>query len=187
MENEICGLLVIHQHDKDNWKLRNLEKHPIDPNWETGTYCKCHEKLRFSRLIKKGLIIFDTIWLSRRSYPYVRSAFPIKSRDHEKLTYDYYYFADGDWPFEITPSIIPKIKSGPYPTNPGIKLSKENCKKLLLFMKKNSYHKYKSGEKPVSISESDWRKMKTEAKKSMSKHHRCGLDKHYFIPIESIR
>src|SRR5690242_15868297 len=121
MKDEIGGLLVIHQHDKANWKLRN-DKHPTDPNWETGTYCKCHKSLRESKLIKKNTMIFDTIWLSGRSFPYVRSAFSIKSRDDEKLQYDDYYFADED-PLEITPSIISRIKAGPYPTNPGIKLT----------------------------------------------------------------
>src|SRR5690242_17873816 len=140
MKNEIGGLLVIHQHDKNNWKLRN-NKHPIDPNWETGTYCKCHRSLRESKLVIKNTMIFDAIWLPGRSFPYIRSAFSIKSKDDDTLQYGDYYFADGKDPLEITPSIIPRIKAGPYPTNPGIKLTKEECKKILLHMKKNSYHK----------------------------------------------
>jgi len=185
MKNELCGYLVIHQHDKKDWRLRNTEKHPIDPNWETGTYCKCHKKLRTSPNAKHGLHIFDVVRIPDYSYPCVRSAFLVEESDGEKLYFDSFLFADKE-PLEITPKIIPTIKPGLTRTNPGKKLILKECKKLWKELEKKSTKKYKKGEKPSSISSKDWRTMKIAANKSMSRSHRCGFDKKNFIPIKVI-
>ena len=179
-----AGWIVRHQREKRNWRLRNVTGlHPTDPNWETGTYCKCHKKLRTSSEVKNS-IIFDAIWIKGEKYPFVRSTFKIKSIKDEILEFDSYYFAD-DEPLKITPYIISGMKPRLYRTNPGKKLNKKDTKTLFDKIKK-SYTKYKKGEKPKSIPTDEWKLMVVAAKKNMQKHHTCSFDSKSFIPIQSI-
>jgi len=182
-QKDWVGRLVIHQHEKDNWKLRNIKKHPVDPNWETGTYCKCHKDMR--QIFTKGKWIFDVVWLSKGIFPFARSAFKITSIKGETLHYDEFLYNDGE-PLEITPAILSSIKPYTYRTRTGKILNNDDCKRLLTIFKRNSFNKYKKGEKPKSISSKDWRIMKIAANKSMSRSHRCSFDKKSFIPIKAI-
>ena len=182
-KNNWVGRLVIHQHENDYWRLRNIKDHPIDPNWETGTYCKCHQKMR--QIFQKGKWIFDVVWIPQGVFPHARSAFKIKFIEGETLHYVEYWFNDGK-PLEITPAIVSSIKPYTYRTSTGKILTQDDCKNLLIAFKKNSFHKYKKGEKPESITVKDWARMTREAKKSLRKRHRCSFDKKLFIPIRTI-
>lgn len=164
--------LVIHQKDKHNWRLRNMTKHPIDPNWETGTYCKCHKDLRQN--MKNGKWIIDAVIVPPHKYPCTRSAFKIKSKKDEILEYDGFWFNDGAL-FEITPKIVSTIKRKMYRTRHGKNLSNEDLKKLFQEFMKHSFHYYTKGQKPKSITYEDWKEMKKAARESMSKHHNCEL------------
>jgi len=173
LKSNWAGRLVIHQKDKHNWRLRNMIDHPIDPNWETGTYCKCHEDLRQN--MKNGKWVIDVVRVSPKKYPCPRSAFKIKSKKGEILEFDSFWFNDGAL-FEITPKIVPSIKRKMYRTRYGKNLSKHDWKKLFQEFRKHSFHHYTKGQKPKSITSEDWKKMKNAARKSISKHHNCKLE-----------
>lgn len=179
--SEFVGRLIFHIPDKSSWRLRCLKKHTIDPNWETGTYNKCHPATR-SRT-KKNMWILDGLSISGNDYPCIRSAFKVNSTKNDVLHFNSYWFNDGE-PLQIKPKIVRTIKKGRYRMGCGKLLTKLEFNGLLDLMKKNSFHKYKKGEKPNSITDKDWKRMKKAAKEAMPKPHRCSLHQQ-LIQIQS--
>jgi len=174
VKNEISqGRLLPHEtEDRDIWKtekwrLRDLQHHPIDPNWESGKYLKCHTLARYNRKLKPNTIIFDLVGMKGHGNSrFIRSAFLINRMKAGTLYFDSFYFSDGK------PLKSPKnVTRSSY----GVKLEKDEVIRLLKRMKKNSYHEYKVGQKPKSITSEDWKEMKKAARESMSKHHHCEL------------
>ena len=52
----VLGGLLTHKRDSRDWRLRKFrdssDNHPIDPNWETGMYMRCHPDAR--QVIREG-------------------------------------------------------------------------------------------------------------------------------------
>lgn len=168
MKDEILeARLVFHSHNPKDWRLRNMEKHPIDPNWESGTYSKCSIKFRSNKNLRVNSVIFD---LTIHNYEIViRSAFIIKKIENTILYFDSFLFADKD------PLVIPKKLFSPdNPRNSlGNKISNKEALDLLSTMKSHSYNEYKIGTKPNSIKQKDWAYMISKTTASKSKKHIC--------------
>lgn len=172
MKDEIVeGRLIPHQHEKRNtwnteiWRMRNLLEHPIDPNWESGRYIKCHIDMRMNQKLVPNTIIFDLVGLAGKgNMRFIRSAFLINKKDNGILYFDSFYFADGN-PLPSPKNVIHH--------NYGVKMTKKQSIKLLERMKKNQYNLYKVGQRPKSIHLEDWKTMKSVAKKYLPKRHVC--------------
>lgn len=174
VKNDIFqGRLLPHESEErdiwktEKWRLRDLQHHPIDPNWESGKYLKCHSLARYNRKLKPNTIIFDLVGMKGHGNSrFIRSAFLINRMKAGTLYFDSFYFSDGK------PLKSPKnVTRSSY----GVKLEKDEVIRLLKRMKKNSYCEYKVGQKPKSITYEDWKEMKKAARESMSKYHHCKL------------
>jgi len=161
------GRILVHQHDPNNWRLRNLEKHPIDPNWETGTYSKCHISFRENKNLKENITVFDLIIQDKKSI--IRSAFVIKKIKNGIVFFDSFLFADGK------PLVISKKLFSPRQnrTRYGNIISDRDSNDLMEKMKTHSYNEYTVGTKPVSINQNDWEKMIAMSLKCKDERHFC--------------
>lgn len=167
MSDVIEGRLLIHQFDPKNWRLRNLEKHPIDPNWETGTYSKCHIDFRLNKGLSINTIVFDLIYYRHKIL--VRSAFIIKEIKNGIVYFNSFLFADE------YPLVIPENLYSPkqFRTRYGNKIPKNKAVELLHEMQNHSYNEYAIGTKPKSIKQSEWKKMISIASKNKYEKHIC--------------
>jgi len=170
-EDIVEGRLIPHQHEKRDewstecWRLRNMLEHPIDPNWESGRYLRCHVAMRNNRKLLPNTMIFDLVGISGYGNKrFIRSAFLLKKIESGTLYFDSFLFADED-PLESPKNII----RHPY----GAKLRKKESEELLRMMKKNGYNLYKAGQRPKSIDRQDWKVMKTIASRHIPKRHIC--------------
>ena len=147
---------LLHASDRENWRLRNIEEHPLDPGWEEGKYCRCHANIRAS--VELGAQIFDVVVKDGNGV--IRSAFVIHGAQGEGnsrvLYFDDFYFADGE------PMKLP----GPYIQYRLMKM-KTWIKKYERYSLWNKiaerYTYYKKGQKPCSIDQSSWSRMLTIA------------------------
>ena len=161
------GRILVHQHDLDNWHLRNMEKHPIDPNWETGTYSKCHVGFRQNKNLKKNTIVFDLVIQDKKLI--IRSAFIVKKIKNGIVFFDSFLFADGK-PLGISEKLFPIKQSR---TRYGNIISDKDSNELLEDMKTHSYNEYAVGTKPFSINQKDWEKMILKSSKCKDESHFC--------------
>jgi len=149
------------------WRLRDLQHHPIDPNWENGKYVKCHTIARKNDKLKLGTIIFDLVGIEGHGNSrFIRSAFVINKKTNGILNFDSFFFCDE------TPLKSPKKITR---TSFGVLLKRNEAIRLLNKMKKNHYNEYKVGKKPKSINKQEWNYMKRLASKHVSKRHVCKL------------
>jgi len=164
------GRLLPHESEErdeweDGWRLRDLQNHPIDPNWETGQYLKCHSLARFNKKLKAGTVIFDLVGMpGKGNSRFIRSAFVISKIKKGILFFDSFFFADGKplkSPINVTRSSY------------GVILEKPEVIKLFKKMEKNQYHEYKIGHKPKSIKKSYWDYMLSRASVSITRQHIC--------------
>jgi len=161
------GRILVHQHEPNNWRLRNLEKHPIDPNWETGTYSKCHIDFRQNKNLKKNTVVFDLVIQDKKSI--IRSAFVVKKIKNDTVFFDSFLFSDGK-PLEISEKLFPTKQSR---TRYGNIISDKDLNDLLEKMKNHSYNEYPIGTKPLSINRKDWEKMISKSSKCKDEPHFC--------------
>lgn len=163
---------LLHCHDPRNWRLRDLENHPLDPGWEEGCYVCCHPKIR--SLTKEGTRIIDVV-VSDKGKPIIRSAFEVTKTEETKhlqaLYFDEFHFADGE-PIELPEPYIQyrqmtmRTFAKKYPNEPQVWERIEG-----------TYTKYKKGVKPKSIDLESWTRMKEIAAKVKEKHKRMGFGK----------
>jgi len=147
---------LLHASDRKNWRLRNIEKHPLDPGWEVGQYCICLESVRVN--LELGARIFDVVM--KEGNGVIRSAFVIaraKGKGNSRVLYfDDFYFAD------VEPIKLP----GPYIQYRQMKMStwiKNNGPRQFWNEVTKKYKNYKKGQKPVSIDEASWDSMVAKA------------------------
>lgn len=104
MQNNITeGRLLPHESEErniwitQNWRLRDLQHHPIEPNWERGQYLKCHAMERTNKKLKLNTIVFDLIGIQGKGNSrFIRSTFVINKIEDGTLYFDSFLFADGD-------------------------------------------------------------------------------------------
>jgi len=149
---------LLHASDRKNWRLRNIEEHPLDPGWEVGQYCICHKSVRVHMELRARII--DVVVKDGKGV--IRSAFFIgraKGEGNSRILYfDDFYFADGE------PIVLP----GPYVQYRQMKMSTWTKKYGLTRIWDNikeHYTSYKKGQKPVSIDEVSWDNMVARASK----------------------
>lgn len=166
------GAILIHVHDKQDWRLRRFrsrrmkENHPVDPNWETGRYMRCHEDARDK--MKPGLMIFDVVFLDGRRV--VRSAFKIRrARRHKSGRI--LYFSKFWYPTSSVQAAL--APPGPPRTRHPQKLGEEEAESLIGEMRAAGYHEYKSGQTPWNINSEDWKYMMEKARNSLGTKHVC--------------
>jgi hypothetical protein len=144
--------LLLHYSDPINWRLRNLEKHPIDPGWEVGTYSVCHPHIRALTIPKTKIL--DVV--VKEGKPVIRSAFVvnrIRGKGIKRvLHFDYFYFADAD-PIEL-PSLYIQYRCMTMEKC----ISKYNLKTLWSDILKE-YTRYIKGQRPRSIDSKSWNSM----------------------------
>jgi hypothetical protein len=136
------------------WRVKNWIKHPLDPGWDDGLYCKCHTDFRNARTREKGEIVVDCVndGSLAMGHP-VRSYFEVfdvkrtGSNDGNQLVFVEYHFADGE-PYRF------RRKIGPH----GTRLTQEELDELRIHP---SYRAYRASPSsgPTSISDDNWRKM----------------------------
>lgn len=150
---------LLHASDRENWRLRNVEEHPLDPGWEVGKYCRCHPSVRAK--IELGARTFDVV--VRDGKGVIRSAFVIRGAQGEGnsrvLHFDDFYFADGE------PMKLP----GPFIQYRLMKMKtwiKKYGRHSLWDKIADRYTHYKKGSKPRSIDKSSWSRMVAIASKN---------------------
>lgn len=141
------------------WRVKNWIKHPFDPGWDDGLYCKCHIAFRNAKRRQKGEIVVDCVNDGNLSKGYpVRSYFEISqvanngSDTGGRLTFLEYCFADGE-PYRFRRKIGPR----------GTRLTQ----KELVELKGHPYQTYKVSPSngPASISTYNWNKMLNHKKR----------------------
>ena len=160
------GRFLLHYHDPEDWRLRNIEKHPCDPGWEDGSYSICHCAIRSN--IKVRTKIFDVV--AKQGKGVIRSAFEVSKTTgiggSQVLHFDQYYFADEN-PIEL----------------PGYFIQ-YRCMKLGTWTEKfkrpspwsrivREYTLYEKGQKPNLISERTWNHMVRKTSKICEKYRRA--------------
>lgn len=170
-DNIVEGRLFTHETEErdewktEKWRLRDLQNHPVDPNWENGQYLKCHAKARKNKYLRLDTIIFDLVGIAGKGNSrFIRSAFIIKKIKDGKLSFDTFFFAD-DKPIK-SPITVTR-------TQYGVIVSRKNSTKLLEKMLRNGYNEYKASQKPRSINVRDWRFMKRVASRHIPISHIC--------------
>ncbi len=147
------------------WRVKNWEGHPIDPGWDDGRYCVCHQKFRNAQTRQRGEIIVDCVNDGNlRSKGYVvRSYFKIidiqpcrlgKGRD---LIFASYHFCDKK-EFRLHRNGL-----GPL----GTRLSLVEWRRL---ESDPSYNEYRCSPTmhPCSVAKSDWIRMIEEKQKKVN-------------------
>jgi hypothetical protein len=158
------GRFLLHWKDPNNWRLRNPKRHPCYPNWETGKYAICHNKI--IKLTDVGTKILDVV--VKDGKPVVRSAFQISKTQGEgfskTLLFDEFYFADNE-PIELE-----KSKSHIKYRQMFLETYKD---KTLWNRIIKEYTEYEKGQKPKSIPQESWDNMvnicASELKRKMPK------------------
>ena len=151
----------LHCHDKNDWKLRDMKRHPNDPCWEEGKYTRCHKDVR--QLLEKHDRVIDVVVEDKK--PIVRSAFEISnvegSGESRKLYFDEYYFASNN-PIELEGHFIRyrKMKFETYVKKGGNSSLWEKITQ--------SYPKYGKGKKPSIIDQRLWDDMIAKRKENES-------------------
>lgn len=158
------GRLVTHAHDSVNWRLRDMRRHPRDPNWETGTYSRCHLDLRINPNLKPNTVIFDLVFTKEWQSYVIRSVFVIKDIINGALLFTDFVFADRD-PYAI------KLTNSR--TRYGNKKMVQETLEILDKLASLGYNKYEKGKRPESITLSDWKRMKREAHTNHFNKHTC--------------
>ena len=164
------GYVITHRKDGKDWRLRRFrdasDNHPIDPNWETGRYMRCHKKARDG--IESGSTVFDVVILDKR--PVIRSAFEIV-RGIKRGTNRTLYFRRFLYPSGPGSSLAAPIRA--WRTNYPIRLPEGEAESLLSRMHGLGYVEYEAGEIPKGINPNDWRSMTGEARRALRKPHSC--------------
>ncbi len=163
----MSGRILVHKRDSENWKLRKFraksENHPIDPNWETGSYRRCHEAAR--NRLSAGDWVFDVV-KGPNEKATLRSAFQItkvqESPKGRKLFFDRYYFV-GD-----NAMLLGKL----HPTYHGDVVSDDELASVLDQIQLHKYHECLAGKKPPSLNFQDWISM-CGAAQGASEAHNC--------------
>lgn len=99
-----AGRILIHKHGAD-WHTRHPD-HPTDPGWESGTYSRCHARIR--RAMEPGEWLLDAV--SVDGLLGVRSLFQIRAKVGEVLLFTQYWFAEGDLPVGVSASELRRIR-----------------------------------------------------------------------------
>lgn len=147
---------LLHASDRKDWRLRNVEEHPLDPGWEVGQYCICHKRVRTS--IELGAQVFDVV--VKQGKGIIRSAFVVSEAggkgNSRVLYFDGFYFADGE-PIEL----------------PGPRIQYRQMKVRTWVKKYGSYPLwdvvterytyYKKGQRPISVDKDSWAVMVARA------------------------
>jgi len=162
------------------WLLRNVIKHPIDPSWETGTYCACHPEARkqIAKQLEEGKTcwVLDIVNLKKEKNRYViRSAFKVhrveskcrRGKEGPDLRFCNYYFV------KLVPIPLPnrfqrgKLWSHPRTRKNGKQISdtltRSLCKKMRI-----QYEQLSSCQRPSVIGHQDWRSIVAIARRSKS-------------------
>ncbi len=166
----IEGGILVHKHDKLDWRLRKFrdkkDNHPLDPNWETGRYIRCHHDAR--EKMKSGTTIFDIVIVKGKGV--IRSAFLINrvvKRGSERILYfkKFWYPASSTKPINSPYHIIR--------TRYAKKLDEGEVKSLVDKMRKAGYVEYTRGMIPRNIESEDWKAMIREGRKALGRPHQC--------------
>ena len=168
----MVGGLLTHKSDSRDWRLRRFRdasgNHPVDPNWETGAYRKCHGTAREE--IQEGTMIFDIVYVDRLGV--VRSAFKITGSRHDHdgrtLLFDKFWYPGPD---SIPYVALRNIQSTYHP----IGLSESEVQNLLDGMKQAGYREYLTGQIPEGVDRGDWSAM-TDAGRSTRRPRDDGTD-----------
>lgn len=153
------GRVAFHKHDPQDWRIRDLNNHPMDPGWERGQYSVCHADMR--KLLRRDNAVIDVVWDGHRSV--VRSAFVVSGKKGNRLTFRGYYFAKNR---PIT------SRSYSFRTNTGIPLEGETLWKLWRRIS-SEYELCKVGSRPRTIEINDWERMIETSHKCQKAKHRC--------------
>jgi hypothetical protein len=140
--------------DDERWKLRDWDKHPKDPGWESGSYTCCHSGFRAKA--QTGDIVFDTVYPKSWAdgSPIIRSAFVVESAEEGELSFSEFLFLDGEAADGVRAQMPRNYKS----------LDRADVENYLRQMEDSgAYTRYNAGEKPESIGEDMWEKMISEA------------------------
>ena len=158
---------LLHASNRKDWRLRNIEEHPLDPGWEAGQYCICHEKVRAK--IELGVRIFDVV--VKDGTGVIRSSFIISGAEGEGnsrvLYFDGFHFADGE-PIELP---------GPYIQYRQMRMNtwiEKYGSHPLLGKLVERYAYYKKGQKPVSVDQVSWSMMVTRGSQVRKERRLCG-------------
>lgn len=134
----------------ERWRLRDWDSHPNDPGWENGTYSECHAELRSK--VQRGDIVFDTVYVGRPTgdSPVIRSAFVVDDASDQVLSFSHYWFFDG----EPIKGIRANMSRG------HKRLDEAQAEEYMRQIEDSSaYTRYRSGEKPESVSQELWEDM----------------------------
>ena len=160
------------------WRVKNWRDgrmgHPIDPGWDDGVYCVCHDRFRTVKR-ERGEMVVDCVNDGRAEKEgyIVRSYFMIddwgvcrlSETASKDLFFSEYYFCDGREPIRLPRPILPTNQWQYYI---GIPLSE-----VQIYDLKNSpaYAKYSVSETkgPAAIDEEDWRTMWEAKRKAIAR------------------
>lgn len=158
--------------ESQRWTIRNVVDHPVDPWWERGVYCVCHQKLREKLahlLASHETWLFDSVYHRKCRKYVIRSAFQITGFDEDcrrgkkgpDLTFNDYYFA-GKSP--ITLRKQPGRGYGSVAEGSGF----SNLRKQV---REAKYEHCRNGTRPRIIPEEAWEAMKWIARAA----HTCPM------------
>lgn len=165
---------VVHQRLKDSpdadirWRVRNWHDHPSDPGWERGQYNDCH--VDFRNDASEGDLVFDVVFPRgsnvKNAPRVIRSALRINGKHDGVLTFDSFYFLDGDRKEGIEPIVWRNYREVD---------ARQATEWMDVIDSSDAYNEYQVGERPESIPEEYWATMldKTPDHDSGSSGHRC--------------
>ena len=152
------GRFLLHFSHPNNWRLRNPEKHPLDPGWEVGTYSVCHKYIRAK--LEIGTTIFDVAKVDGNGV--IRSVFTASrakgSGEDRVLYFDEFYFADNE-PIRLPD---PYIQYRQMRMETFIKKYHEQILNNVM----SKYTKYPKGSRPVSLDPTQWNDMVAKSAKT---------------------
>lgn len=164
------GGVLTHKRDERDWRLRRFrdrdDNHPIDPNWETGSYSRCHEDARAA--IIPGVMIFDAVYVDGKGV--VRSALQITHADGQGAD-RILYFSKFWYPGHPARPVVAlnSIRSTRYPE----KRTEEEVESLISEMRAAGYVEYESGRMPLNVDPADWNAMVEAGRRARGRPHRC--------------
>ena len=163
------GILTHKRADRD-WRLRRFrdkdDNHPIDPNWETGSYIACHEDARAT--IRPGVMIFDIVYVDGRGV--IRSAFQVRDAHgdvaNRVLHFDRFWYPG---PQAKLVTALNAIRSTRYPEG----RTAEQVESLINQLRSSGYIEYETGQIPSALNSSDWNAMVEAGRRALGRRHSC--------------
>ena len=163
------GGILTHKHDNGDWRLRNFrekhDNHPIDPNWETGCYIKCHKEARDR--IPVGWMLFDVVFLNGKGV--FRLAFQIE-RAIKRGSNRILYFKKFWYP--TSPQYL-TCKYNLRRTRHPKSLNEQEVQSLIRNMQDQGYVENERGTMPLNVNPDDWNDMLQRSRGELGKPHTC--------------